>query len=258
MKNRTPMVAHFIAGYPTKEASIETARGLVEGGATYLEMQFPFSDPFADGPVIEEACRASLEQGCTVNNAFSLLSQLTEELKVPIFLMSYANLFFAAGMKSMVQRAKNAGAAGLIIPDLTYGRDEGLYHLGKQVGIDIVPVVTPAISKDRLGELVAQNPKWIYTALRSGITGNLTTLDETNLGLLKTLQPKPVKVMAGFGIQKPEQVATLAPYCNAVVVGSAIVRAVTKAYADAVGSSNRPGSVAVREVAKDTIQHLLG
>lgn len=244
----TKIVSHFIAGYPDMEASLETARGLAEGGASYLEMQIPFSDPSADGPVIENACRLALEKGCTVDASLELLASLTKELNIPVFLMSYGNIFFARGMQSMVRQAKAAGAAGLIIPDLVYGRDEGLYELGKKENIPVIPVITPAISKERLKELTDLEPEWIYTALRSGITGSYTTLDETNLGLLDRLKPLKSKVMAGFGIKSPEQVRQLAPHCDAVIVGSAIVQAVSGAKGDLL---------LIKEAAKSMILELL-
>ncbi|MBF9014705.1 MULTISPECIES: tryptophan synthase subunit alpha [unclassified Oceanispirochaeta] len=244
----TKIVSHFIAGYPDMEGSLETARGLAEGGASYLEMQIPFSDPSADGPVIENACRLSLEKGCTVDGAMNLLKTLTTELDIPVFLMSYGNILFARGMESMVKQAKAAGAAGLIIPDLVYGRDEGLYALGNKEGICVVPVITPAVSASRLKELTDLEPEWIYTALRSGITGSYTNIDETNLGLLDSLKLLKSKVMAGFGIKSPEQVRLLAPHCDAVVVGSAIVSAVTEA---------KKNNMPPKDAAKSIIEKLL-
>ena len=107
--------------------------------------------------------------------------------------------------------------------------DEGLYELGEKHGIPVLPVITPAVKPERLEKLLSLNPSWIYTALRSGITGAYTELDETNLSLLDKLAPTDTKVMAGFGIKSPEQVRTLAPHCDAVVVGSDIVRAVAEA-----------------------------
>jgi len=244
----TDIVAHFIAGYPDAAGSLEVARGLAEGGAAYLEMQIPFSDPSADGPVIENACRLALEKGYTVDQGMDLLKQLTGELKIPVFLMSYGNILFARGMEDMVDQAVAAGCAGLIIPDLVYGRDEGLYDLGRKKGMGVVPVITPSVPEDRLNEIIALKQDWIYTALRSGITGTYTTLDETNLTLLDRLKNSESKVMAGFGIKTTEQVRTLAPYCDAVVVGSAFVSAVTEAHEQ--GQS-------VRRAAKEMIESLL-
>ena len=110
------IVTHFIAGFPTYEASLEVARGLIAGGAYALEMQIPFSDPNADGPVIEEACREALAGGFKTEDAFRLLETIRMESSIPIFVMSYANLVITPGIRSFVDRAVKAGASGLIIP----------------------------------------------------------------------------------------------------------------------------------------------
>ena len=242
------IVSHFIAGYPDLESSYETACGLTEGGTAYLEMQIPFSDPSADGPVIEGACRHALAGGFKVDDAFPLLERIRKETGIPVFLMSYGNILFSRGIPFFVKQAKEAGAAGLIIPDLVYGRDEGLYEEGRRQGVPIVPVMTPSVQEDRLKELVALEPEWFYTALRSGITGSYTVIEEESLSLLKKLAPAGSKVMAGFGISEPEQVQLLSGHCDAIVAGSVFVRAVT-----AAGKEGR----SVREAARTTIRHLL-
>jgi tryptophan synthase alpha chain len=244
----TKIVAHFIAGFPDAAGSMEVARGLAEGGASYLEMQIPFSDPSADGPAIENSCRQALEKNFTVDQALEQLKNLNEELKIPIFLMSYGNIVFTRGMEDFVVHSKKVGAAGLIIPDLVLGRDEGLYALGKKYDMPILPVITPSISKERLGDILALKQEWIYTALRSGITGSATTLDESNLSLLDHLKTSDSKVMAGFGIRTAQQVKTLAPRCDAVVAGSVFVNAVTQALQK--GSS-------LKDAARSTMEMLL-
>lgn len=242
------IVSHFIAGYPDRESSFETACGLAEGGAAFLEMQIPFSDPSADGPVIESACRQALAGGFKVNETFTLLKRIQKETKIPIFLMSYGNILFSRGIPGFVSQAKEAGASGLIIPDLVYGRDEGLYEEGRRQGVPVVPVLTPSIDENRLQELLALEPEWFYTALRSGITGSYTVIEETSLNLLKKLAPSKSRVMAGFGVSEPDQVLKLSRHCDAVVAGSVFVRAVTKAFKE---------SESVREAAKKTIEYLL-
>jgi len=245
----TEIVAHFIAGYPDRKGSLETALGLADGGASCLEMQIPFSDPSADGPVIESACREALAGGFRVDEAFGLLEEIRRETGLPVFLMIYGNILFSRGIREFTGRAKEAGAAGLIIPDLVYGRDEGLYEAGRKAGIPVVPVMTPSIPEERLEEILSLGPEWIYTALRSGITGGYTEIEETGLRLLERLKQEPARVMAGFGISEPEQVRLLAPRCDAVVAGSVFVRAVARAAAE--GRS-------VRNAARETVRYLLG
>jgi len=220
------LVTHFVAGYPDLESSFEMALGLIEGGAWALELQIPFSDPSADGPVIEEACRTALAAGFRVGDAFRLLERIRQVSSLPVFLMSYAGIVFNRGVERFVQEALQAGVAGLIIPDLIPGADEGLYREGAIQQMPVVPVLVPGVPEGRLEEILAEKPEWVYLALRSGITGAPTRLDDTNLGVLDRLKSRGVKVMAGFGIRGFRQVEMLQPHCEAVVAGSALVEEV--------------------------------
>ncbi|MCK5735011.1 MAG: tryptophan synthase subunit alpha, partial [Spirochaetaceae bacterium] len=148
------IVTHFIAGYPNYEASLEVARGLIAGGAYALEMQIPFSDPNADGPVIEGACRVALDEDFKVSDAWRLLEAIRAESDIPVFVMSYASLVFTPGVDTFVRRAKDAGASGLIIPDLVPGADEGLFTAAADAGCPAVPVVVPWITDERLDEIL--------------------------------------------------------------------------------------------------------
>lgn len=258
-KKRMKLVTHFIAGYPDLEASFEAAKGLVDGGAYALEMQIPFSDPSADGPVIESACRESLAAGFRVAEGFSLIERIIEyaeskKISLPVYIMSYSAIVFNMGVHQFVLRAKKAGAAGLIIPDLTPGNDEGLYSEGRRIGIDIIPVIVPSVSDTRLSEIMAEKPDWVYLALRSGITGSYTELDETNLGFLDRLSSFDCKIMAGFGIRTAEQVKILEPHCNAAIAGSFIVNRIREAFSSTVENKN----AAVRKAAAEAVGFLLG
>lgn len=229
------IVTHFIAGFPSFEESLEVARTLIDSGAFALEMQIPFSDPNADGSVIEAACRKALEANCSSNEAFQLLRTIRSESEIPIFVMSYASLVVTPGVENFVRSAKEAGANGLIIPDLTPGSDENLYRIAAQWGCPAVPVVVPWISDERLKEVLSEPIEWLYVALRSGITGTYTELGSQQVAFLAkireysvSLSPhKRVKIMAGFGIQDASQVKTVAEVADAVIVGSAIVNAIS-------------------------------
>ncbi len=227
--DRMNVVTHFIAGYPDYESSLDTAIGLAGGGAFALEMQIPYSDPSADGPVIESACRSSIEAGFRVNDAFRLLEDIKKHTGIAVYLMSYSGIVFNMGIGKFVRKASASGASGLIIPDLISGSDEGLYEYGRSIGLPVVPVIVPGISDARLLEILAEKPEWIYLALRSGITGSTTRLDSRNLGFLKKLKSRGVKVMAGFGIRSPGQVSTLMQHCDAAIAGSFIVSEMGKA-----------------------------
>jgi tryptophan synthase alpha chain len=241
----------MIAGYPDFETSLETARALVAGGASSLEIQFPFSDPSADGPAIQAACTEALTAGFKVEQGWRLVEAVRKEFPtVPSFLMSYASIVVTKGVEAFVVRAKEAGVEGLIIPDLAPGSDEGLYAAGKKYGLAIVPVIVPSVPKDRLDFILALKPAWVYTAIRAGITGTHTTLTPGLKSFLGELNAR-TRVMAGFGIDSPDQVRDLVGTVHTIVVGSALVRAVA-------ASTRQGGKAAVRRDLEKKVKELVG
>jgi tryptophan synthase alpha chain len=220
------LMTHLVAGYPSMEESKKVALAMVNGGAVYLEVQFPFSDPIADGPLIQGACTEAIANGFTTDQGFSFIRSLTREVSTPVFLMTYANLVLAAGIETFVKRAVDSGASGLIIPDLPYDYDEGLYDAGKKYSIPIVPVVIPGISSVRLDYIKSMKPEYIYTAIRKGITGAKSTIDAATVSFLNSLSKSGAKILAGFGIREREQVVLLSPHVHSSVIGSALVEVI--------------------------------
>lgn len=240
------ILTHFIAGYPSLEESLKVGRGLLDGGAFALEMQIPYSDPSADGPVIENACRLALKGGFKADEAFKMIRTLKSEYKAPIFLMSYSGVVFARGVEGFVKQAKATGVDGLIIPDLTVGNDEELYALGKKHDIAVIPVIIPTVSQERVDEILAVKPQWIYVALRRGITGSKTDIGEEQIAFLEKLRGNGSKIMAGFGIQERDQVVALREHCDAVIVGSQVIRTI-----DSAVSGKNSAKEAVKELVKE-------
>lgn len=245
------IMAHLVAHYPDPERSLAVAGGLVDGGASYLEVQFPFSDPTADGPVIQHACKYALDAGFSVDAGFDFVRAVaavttaaataTEEATaaeeatagaggpraVPIFIMSYASLLFARGVRRFLEDGARAGAAGFILPDLPLDYDEGVVAAAREVGTTIVPVTVTSAREARIALLLESRPEYVYVALRSGITGAKTELGEENLRFLDRLRDAGARIMAGFGVSERAQVEALDPHVHATVVGSAFVRTVT-------------------------------
>lgn len=220
------IVSHLIAGYPTLEDSFQIAKDLIDGGAYALEIQIPFSDPSADGPTIEAACNKALDGGFKVKDGFDLVKRVLEySPETPVYIMSYASIVFTMGVREFTEKAKSYGVKGLIIPDLTVGSDEGLYTIGEELGVDIVPVFVTSVPKDRVKEILDVNKsEWVYVALRGGITGVYTEITQENLDFLKMVKEYDVKVMAGFGIQSREQIDVLDKHVDASIIGSHFVR----------------------------------
>ena len=221
-------MTHMVAGYPDTETSFAVARGLIDGGASFLELQFPFSDPAADGPVIQAACSTALGAGFTLDTGFKLAERISSYSDVPVFIMTYANPVVTLGVDEFIRRAAGAGVKGIIAPDLVAGSDEGLYAAGKRLGVPIVPVVVPTITPERLKEIAALQEPYVYTALRQGITGRETDISTEILDFLAAVKQTGMKIFAGFGIRSPEQIALLHPHVHAPVVGSALVNLIAQ------------------------------
>lgn len=230
--SKVAVMAHMIPFFPDENTSRDVVEALVESGITWLEIQFPFTDPTADGPVIEAACMTALGQGFTVDKGFAFvksISDLCARAGVQIYIMTYASLVWARGVERFVADSADAGAAGLIVPDLPPDRDEGLYGFAKTRGMEAIPVIIPTISPARQKMVTDMGCTHVYAALRTGITGSDTVLEPALLAWLESLRTAGVKVLGGFGIKDPAQAALLSRNVEGVVVGSAIVNRIRTA-----------------------------
>lgn len=216
----------MIPYYPDAKRSRRVAEALLAAGVAYLEIQFPFSDPTADGPTIQAACSKALDAGFSLDDGWKFVADLVEAGAPPLFVMSYASPVYATGVERFVLRAAKIGVRGLIVPDLPFDSDEGLYEAGERAGVAIVPVLAPDTNDSRLEKIAALEPRYIYASLRRGITGTRTEIGPDNIAFLERIRPFGAEVMAGFGIVEPTQVEALERHCEVAVVGSALVRAI--------------------------------
>ena len=223
------LMSHLVAGYPTDELSFTAARALVDGGADILEIQLPFSDPSADGPAIQGACTEVLKRGYRTADGLAFITKLHKEFpQVKIYLMSYGSLIYTPGVENFCKRAAAAGVTGMIIPDLPFDFDEGLTAACRANGMENIPVAAPSMSPERLDKLAHAGFPFIYAALRTGITGTDTKIDEATLDFLKKAGAGGSKIYGGFGISKGEQGRALASSVEAIVAGSVFVRLITE------------------------------
>lgn len=230
MSAASRIMAHMVASFPDRASSLDVARALFDGGCAYLELQFPFSDPTADGPDIQQACASALAAGFTVTDGFHMTSEIRGFARTPIFIMSYANLLFTRGIPRFLHEAREAGAAGVIVPDLPPDYDEGLFAAAAKEGLAAMPVLSPSMSRVRLRHITSLGVEHIYATLRIGTTGPVTAIDSAGLSFLGAIagesRTRPAKIYGGFGVTQREQVIALQPHVYAVVVGSALVREV--------------------------------
>lgn len=223
------LMSHLVAGYPTDELSFKAASALVDGGADILEVQLPFSDPSADGPAIQTACTKVLQRGYKTSDGLAFIARLHENFpNVKIYLMSYASLVYTPGIEDFCKRASASGVTGMIIPDLPFDCDEGLTAACQKNGMVNIPVAAPSMSSERLSILAKAGFPFIYAALRTGITGSDTSIDDGTLGFLKAVGAGGSKIYGGFGISQGKQSQLLADYVEAVVAGSVFVRIITE------------------------------
>ncbi len=231
MADTPAFMAHLVAAFPDWDTSLRVGEAMIDGGAGLLEVQFPFSDPTADGPWIQRACADALAAGFAVDDGFRLVGSLANRPDAPqIFVMVYANLAFRPGIQPFLARCRDAGARGVIVPDLPPDYDEGLYAAGHELGLEVVPVVPVTARVERLRTVVeTSHTRSLYTALRKGVTGGYTHISEDSVRFLQEAKGLGVSVMAGFGISERAQVEALAPLVDTVIVGSAFIRALLEA-----------------------------
>jgi len=223
-KRRGLAVGPFLtAGYPDPDRFADLFRRIALE-ADLVELGVPFSDPIADGPTIQRSSRAALQSGITITWILDLLRAVSPA--TPILLMSYANPILAYGIDRLARDCAHAGVCGFIVPDLPFEESDDLSRAAAQHGLCVVRMVSPVTSDDRLRRMCSAAGGFIYTTTIRGTTGARDAIDASVFSLLDRVRScSRVPVLAGFGVRTPEDVARLQPYCDGVVVGSALIEA---------------------------------
>lgn len=226
-KKEKALVSYLLAGYPEKETSLLAFRKVLEGGTDILEIGFPFSDPVADGPTIQEAHDVALRKGTKSRDVFEICSKLREEFKdVPFLLMTYYNPMFKMGLERFCKLSKDSGIDGFIVPDLPAEESKELKVYTEKNDLALVMLASPTSSERRLNLICRATDCMTYFISITGTTGTRDSLPIE--GLRKNVEryrkscEKPVVV--GFGISKGEQASQIAEFSDGVVVGSALVK----------------------------------
>lgn len=231
-EGRQALVCYVTAGHPNRQRSLELLRGLQSAGADVIEVGVPFSDPLADGPVIQESSQIAIADGMSLNGTLELIAEA--KLSVPVVLFSYLNPIMAAG-PDILKRAQQAGVHGILITDLPVGADpEREQWLGTS-GLDFIRLVAPTTPAERMAEISRNGGGFVYLISRMGVTGEQATISPelpATLARLRSVTSLPVCV--GFGISTPAQARSVAKLGDGVVVGSALVRAAGHSTQDAI------------------------
>lgn len=250
-RNGKAFITFVTCGDPDLETTKSVIRSLQDNGADLIELGIPFSDPTAEGPVIQAANTRALSGGVTTDSIFSMLEEMRGEIKVPMVFMTYANVVFSYGTERFVKRCKDVGIKGLILPDVPYEEREDFAPACEKEGLSLISMVAPT-SSDRISMISKQAKGFIYLVSSLGVTGTRSEIT-TDIGAITKIikQSTSTPVAVGFGISNPEQARKMAVNADGVIVGSAIVRLLEKhgkEAAEPIGEFTRSMKDAIRDL----------
>jgi tryptophan synthase alpha chain len=228
LRNRAEcaLIPFITAGDPDLETTAQALQLLDRHGADLIELGVPYSDPLADGPVIQAAATRALQRGTRLDDVLEMLAQVTPHLKAPIILFTYYNPILHRGLETFCQQIAQAGVKGLVVPDLPLEESAEVIQVATGYGIEVVLLVAPTTPKDRISAIAEQSQGFIYLVSVTGVTGMRTEIQSRAKDLLTQIRDftdKPIGV--GFGISDPEQATQVKNWgADAVIVGSAFVK----------------------------------
>ena len=232
-ENGKAFIAFVTCGDPDLETTAKVVRAAVENGADLIELGIPFSDPTAEGPVIQGANLRALRGGITTDKIFAFVKELRRDVKVPMVFMTYANVVFSYGAEKFISTCRDIGIDGLILPDLPYEEKEEFLLTCRQYDVDLISLIAPT-SENRISMIAREAEGFIYIVSSLGVTGTRSEI-KTDLASIVNVVRENTKVPCaiGFGISTPEQAKKMADISDGAIVGSAIVKLIEKYGTDA-------------------------
>jgi len=219
------LMTHIVLGYPNFDDSLRVVEDMVKAGVDLMELQIPFSEPMADGPVILKANAEALKEGATVEQSFEVAERLTQEFDIPFLFMTYYNILFCHGVTSFVERCKSIGIQGCIVPDLPPAEGQEYLDAMHTNALAPVHIFTPNTPESRMRFLSDNSAGFIYSVARKGVTGKDTAFSDDTanyLALCRSSTELPLAV--GFGVKSKEDVDFLRGKADIAVVGSETIR----------------------------------
>jgi tryptophan synthase alpha chain len=228
-QDRAAFIAYITAGDPAPEKTPELVAALERGGADLIELGVPFSDPIADGPVIQRAADRALKAGTSLRKVLEIARTIRENSQIPLLLFTYLNPAFQYGFEKLASDAKAAGIDGCLLTDVSVEEAEPYVRPLRAAGLDTVFLAAPTSTERRLKLVAEYSSGFIYLVSRTGVTGERATLSESIEPLIRRMRAiTPAPLAVGFGVSTPEQAAAIAHIADGVVVGSAIVRLIER------------------------------
>jgi tryptophan synthase alpha chain len=228
-KKEKALIVYLTAGDPSLDITKKLIFGLEKAGVDILEIGVPFSDPTADGPVIQAASQRALKAGATLQGVLDLVADVRKLSEIPIVLFGYFNPIFAYGVKKFSEAAHAAGVDGVLVVDLPYEEAKELRIYTDAIGIDFISLIAPTTDAKRLSKIAAEATGFLYYISITGITGTAAPkIDhiKTEVGKIRKIIKLPIVV--GFGISRPQQAKEIAQFADGVVIGSAVVRLINE------------------------------
>ncbi len=219
-------IPYFILGYPDIDISCSIIRESSKY-ADVIELGIPFTDPVADGPIIQQGAAYALEKGITLTKIFKATKKLTSEIDIPFVYMIYFNQIFAYGLNRFLKKIKDIGIKGLIIPDLLPDSDVAFNKLAYDYGIDIIFLITPATSESRITKIIKECRGFLYFVSIIGITGERIKFNDSIRPMINSLREKTnLPICIGFGISTPKHIKEVVELADGAIVGSAITKSI--------------------------------
>lgn len=231
--NGKAFIPFITCGDPDLETTAAAVRAAVENGADLIELGIPFSDPTAEGPVIQGANVRALNGGVTTDQIFTLVRQLRQDVTVPMVFMTYANVVFSYGAERFIAGCREIGIDGLILPDLPFEEKGEFLPLCHQYGVDLISLIAPT-SANRIAMIAKEAEGFVYLVSSLGVTGTRTEIKTDLKSIVEVIRRNAeVPCAIGFGISTPEQAKKMADLSDGAIVGSAIIKLLEKYGTDA-------------------------
>ena len=227
-ENGKAFIAFVTCGDPDLETTGAVVREMVKNGADLIELGIPFSDPTAEGPVIQGANLRALNGGVTTDQIFEFVKELRRDVSVPMVFMTYANVVFSYGVERFISTCRKIGMDGLILPDLPYEEKEEFQPICRRFGLELISLIAPT-SENRIAMIAGEAEGFVYLVSSLGVTGVRSEIKTDLTSIVEAIRRNTdIPCAIGFGISTPEQPARMSGLADGVIVGSAIVRLIEK------------------------------
>lgn len=233
-KNGKAFIPFITCGDPDIETTKKIVKEMVSNGANLIELGIPFSDPTAEGPVIQGANLRALTGGITTDDVFEMVKELRTEIDIPFVFMTYANVVFSYGTEEFLKKAEEVGMNGLILPDVPFEEKDDFAPMCRKYNMELISLIAPT-SKDRIKMIAKEAEGFLYCVSSLGVTGTRSEISTDLSGMVELVREvnADIPCAIGFGISNPEQAAKMSKISDGVIVGSAIVKKIAEHGKDA-------------------------